>query len=67
MKRMQRITSPKQFDRMVKINSKWVWPLLIMLVATVAGLVVFTFTQTIERKIDKYGMVLTTSSAELYP
>ena len=67
MNQMQRITTPKQFDRMVKINGKWVLVFLTVLVALVAGLVAFVFTQTIERKIDKYGLVFTASSAELYP
>lgn len=63
----QRITSPKQFDRMVKINGKWVWAILVLLVALMVSMVTFAFTQTIEKKIDKYGKIFTASKGAFYP
>lgn len=63
----QRITSPKQFDRMVKINGKWVWAILVLLVALMVSMVTFAFTQTIEKKIDKYGQIFKVSKGAFYP
>lgn len=55
----KRITSPKQFDEMVKVHGKWMWISLFALAALMAFMVLFTFTQTMEEKITRYGVKLT--------
>lgn len=55
----KRITSPKQFDEMVKVNGKWMWIFLFALVALMVCMVLFTFTQTLENKVTLYGAKMT--------
>lgn len=55
----KRITSPKQFDEMVKVHGKWMWVSLFALVVLMVGMVLFTFTQTLETKITRYGVKIT--------